>query len=59
MNATYMQEYQELNYLIDNIQNVSCDMLPAFIKGVKENLPKTDLELIKAMAVETEEQFRY
>jgi len=32
---------------ISNIRNVSCDMSPAFIKGIEENLPKAEITFDK------------
>jgi transposase len=32
---------------VDNVKNVSCDMSPAFIKGVKEYLPKAQITFDK------------
>jgi transposase len=31
----------------ENISNVSCDMLPAFIKGIRENLPNAEITFDK------------
>ncbi|MEA3452215.1 MAG: ISL3 family transposase [Bacteroidota bacterium] len=37
--ARFAYDFQNHNGSIKNIKDVSCDMSPAFIKGVKENLP--------------------
>ena len=43
----FAEDFKEHNGDIDNIKNVSCDMSPAFIKGVKENLPKAEITFDK------------
>jgi transposase len=43
----FKDDFIEHNGDIDNIKNVSCDMSPAFIKGVKENLPKAEITFDK------------
>ena len=43
----FKDDFIEHNGDINNIENVSCDMSPAFIKGVKENLPKAEITFDK------------
>ena len=43
----FKDDFIEHNGDVDNIKNVSCDMSPAFIKGVKENLPKAEITFDK------------
>jgi len=43
----FAEDFKEHNGDINNIKNVSCDMSPAFIKGVKENLPKAEITFDK------------
>ena len=43
----FAEDFKEHNGEIDNIKNVSCDMSPAFIKGVKENLPLSEITFDK------------
>ena len=43
----FKDDFTEHNGDVDNIKNVSCDMSPAFIKGVKENLPKAEITFDK------------
>jgi len=43
----FAEDFEEHNGEIDNIKNVSCDMSPAFIKGVKENLPQAEITFDK------------
>ena len=43
----FSKDFKEHNGDINNIKNVSCDMSPAFIKGVKENLPKAEITFDK------------
>ena len=37
------EDFTEHKGKISNIINVSCDMSPAFIKGIEENLPKAEI----------------
>jgi transposase len=43
----FAEDFKEHNGEVDNIKNVSCDMSPAFIKGVKENLPLSEITFDK------------
>jgi len=43
----FSEDFKEHNGDINNIKNVSCDMSPAFIKGVKENLPEAEITFDK------------
>ena len=43
----FAEDFQKHNGEINNIKNVSCDMSPAFIKGVKENLPQAEITFDK------------
>ncbi|MEA3523469.1 MAG: ISL3 family transposase [Campylobacterota bacterium] len=43
----FAEDFQEHNGDIERIKNVSCDMSPAFIKGVKENLPNAEITFDK------------
>ena len=43
----FKDDFIEHNGDVNNIKNVSCDMSPAFIKGVKENLPKAQITFDK------------
>ena len=45
--ARFAYDFQNHNGRIKNIKNVSCDMSPAFIKGVKENLPDAKITFDK------------
>ena len=45
--ARFAYDLQGHNGSVENIKNVSCDMSPAFIKGVKENLPKAEITFDK------------
>jgi len=45
--ARFAYDFQYHNGLIKEIKNVSCDMSPAFIKGVKENLPQAEITFDK------------
>jgi len=45
--ARFAYDFQHHNGLIKEIKNVSCDMSPAFIKGVKENLPQAQITFDK------------
>lgn len=43
----FVQDLEKHNGKAINIENVSCDMSPAFIKGVKENLPNAEITFDK------------
>jgi len=43
----FAKDFKEHNGDIERIKNVSCDMSPAFIKGVKENLPEAEITFDK------------
>jgi transposase len=43
----FKDDFIEHNGDVNNIENVSCDMSPAFIKGVKENLPEAQITFDK------------
>lgn len=43
----FVEDFQDHGGNIDNIQQVSCDMSPAFIKGIEENLPQADITFDK------------
>lgn len=43
----FTEEFKSHNGVIENISDVSCDMSPAFIKGVKENLPNATITFDK------------
>ncbi len=43
----FAEDFKEHNGDIKAIKNVSCDMSPAFIKGVKENLPEAEITFDK------------
>jgi transposase len=43
----FKEDFEEHNGDVDNIENVSCDMSPAFIKGVNENLPNAKITFDK------------
>ena len=45
--ARFAYDFQNHNGRIKNIKDVSCDMSPAFIKGVKENLPDAKITFDK------------
>lgn len=45
--ARFAYDFQNHHGSIVNIKDVSCDMSPAFIKGVKENLPKAQITFDK------------
>ena len=45
--ARFAYDFQNHNGSIKNIKDVSCDMSPAFIKGVKENLPDAKITFDK------------
>ena len=45
--ARFAYDFQNHNGSIKNIKDVSCDMSPAFIKGVTENLPDTKITFDK------------
>jgi len=43
----FTKDFKEHNGDVEKIENVSCDMSPAFIKGVKENLPNAKITFDK------------
>jgi len=43
----FSEDFKEHNGDIEKIENISCDMSPAFIKGVKENLPNAEITFDK------------
>jgi transposase len=43
----FVKDLERHNGKADNIEDVSCDMSPAFIKGVKENLPNAEITFDK------------
>jgi len=43
----FAEDFESHNGNVDTIENVSCDMSPAFIKGVKEYLPKAQITFDK------------
>ena len=43
----FVEDFKEYNGNVDNIKNVSCDMSPSFIKGVKEYLPQAQITFDK------------
>jgi len=43
----FAEDFKEHNGDAQKIENVSCDMSPAFIKGVKENLPEVEITFDK------------
>ena len=43
----FAEDFEAHKGKVDNIKNVSCDMSPAFIKGVKEYLPKAEITFDK------------
>ena len=43
----FTEDFEVHKGKVDNIKNVSCDMSPAFIKGVKEYLPKAQITFDK------------
>lgn len=43
----FAEDFETHNGKVDTIDNVSCDMSPAFIKGVKEYLPKAQITFDK------------
>ena len=43
----FKKDFARHNGSADNITDVSCDMSPAFIKGVEENLPKAKITFDK------------
>jgi len=45
--ARFAYDFQNHNGSIKDIKDVSCDMSPAFIKGVKENLPNAKITFDK------------
>jgi transposase len=43
----FVNDFKEHNGDINNIKNISCDMSPAFIKGIKENLHNAQITFDK------------
>ena len=43
----FAEDFEAHKGKVDNVKNVSCDMSPAFIKGVKEYLPKAEITFDK------------
>jgi len=43
----FKEDLELHNGKVENIKNVSCDMSPAFIKGVRENLPEAEITFDK------------
>ena len=43
----FKKDFELHNGNVENIKNVSCDMSPAFIKGVRENLPNAEITFDK------------
>jgi len=43
----FAEDFKEHNGDVNKIENVSCDMSPAFIKGVEENLPEAEITFDK------------
>jgi transposase len=43
----FAEDFEVHNGKVDSVKNVSCDMSPAFIKGVKEYLPKSEITFDK------------
>jgi len=43
----FTEDFETHKGKVDNVKNVSCDMSPAFIKGVKEYLPKAQITFDK------------
>ena len=43
----FKKDFELHNGNVENIRNVSCDMSPAFIKGVRENLPNAEITFDK------------
>jgi len=43
----FTEDFEAHNGKVDNVKNVSCDMSPAFIKGVKKYLPKAQITFDK------------
>lgn len=43
----FSEDFKIHNGFVENISDVSCDMSPAFIKGVKENLPNATITFDK------------
>jgi len=41
--AEFVEDLHEHKGMAENIKNVSCDMSPAFIKGINENLPNANI----------------
>jgi transposase len=49
----FAHDLERHNSKAENIEKVSCDMSPAFIKGVEENLPNADITFDKFHIVKT------
>lgn len=45
--ASFAEKMRETDCIVNNIKDVSCDMSPAFIKGIKENLPNAEITFDK------------
>lgn len=45
--AAFKGDFEAHNGKVESITDVSCDMSPAFIKGVKENLPEAEITFDK------------
>ena len=43
----FAEDFEAHNGKVDSVKNVSCDMSPAFIKGVKKYLPKSQITFDK------------
>ena len=43
----FKKDLEKQNGKIENIKNISCDMSPAFIKGVKESMPNAEITFDK------------
>jgi len=39
----FAADFEKHNGAVENIKNVSCDMSPAFIKGINDNLPNAEI----------------
>ena len=44
---SFKEDFEQHKGVVNNITDVSCDMSPAFIKGVKENLPNAKITFDK------------
>lgn len=45
--AEFKKDFEKHNGKVDNITDVSCDMSPAFIKGVRDSLPNAEITFDK------------